>query len=41
MINIEEYQLSKMLGKIRIKVILRKGRRGTSHHYLEIILSDN
>jgi hypothetical protein len=41
MINIEEDQLSKRLGKIRIKVRWSRGRRGTNHHSSEIILRDN
>jgi hypothetical protein len=38
MININEYQLSKRLGKINIKVGWSKGRRGTSHYSSRIIL---
>jgi hypothetical protein len=41
MINIKEGQLSKKLGKTRIKTIWNRGRRGLRHHSSEIILRDN
>jgi hypothetical protein len=41
MININEGQLSKKLGKTRRKTRWKKGRRGLSHHSSKIILRDN
>jgi hypothetical protein len=41
MINIKEGQLSKNLGKTRIKTRWNRGRRGLSHHSSEIILKYN
>jgi hypothetical protein len=41
MININEDQLSKKLGKTRRKKYMNRGRRGLSHHSSEIILRDN
>jgi hypothetical protein len=41
MINIEEDQLSKRLGKTRRMEIWSRGRRGPSHHFSEIIIRGN
>jgi hypothetical protein len=41
MINIMEHLLSKELGKTRRSLRGNKGRRGTSHHFSEIVLKDN
>jgi len=41
MISIEEDQLFKRLGKTRRKERWSRGRRGPSHHSLEIIFKDN
>jgi hypothetical protein len=41
MISIKESLFSKDLGKTRRILRGNKGRRGTSHHFLEIVLKDN
>jgi hypothetical protein len=41
MISKTQGHLSKNLGKTKINSIWIRGRRGISHHYLEIILRDN
>jgi hypothetical protein len=41
MIIIEEDQLSKILGKTKIKVRWSRGRRETNPHFSEIIIKDN
>jgi hypothetical protein len=41
MISIGESLLSKELGKIRGSLRRSRGRRGASHHFLEIVLKDS
>jgi hypothetical protein len=41
MIIIRESLLSKELGKTRGSLRRSRGRRGTSHHFLEIVLKEN
>jgi hypothetical protein len=38
MISIRESLLSKYLGKTRINSIWSRGRRGTRHHFSEIVI---
>jgi hypothetical protein len=41
MISIKESLLSKNLGKTRGSLRVSIGRRGTSHHFSEIVLKEN